>query len=113
MSIKLEPVQSSNLAAIGYDAAGALLIVVFSNGAKWKYEGVPAEVHQALMNAESKGRFFHTDIKPKYSATQYVDQAAEVAAASTDQVVDAQAPAEDSISGEEVALQGSTETTTG
>ena len=57
------PVQSSNLASVGYDSKTATLEVEFLNGSIYQYFGVPAEVHQGLMNAGSKGSYLDQNIK--------------------------------------------------
>lgn len=47
-------VESSNIAAIGF--ADGLMRVAFKNGNEYKYPGVTAEQHAAVMAADSKGR---------------------------------------------------------
>lgn len=61
--IEMIRVSSSNLAAIGYDAERKLLRVVFLSGAVYEYYGFPEHLHQALMGAESHGRFLDAYIK--------------------------------------------------
>ena len=56
-------VESSNLAAIGYDASEHVLEVEFLNGSVYRYEQVSPTVHEELMESESKGGFFHREIK--------------------------------------------------
>ncbi|WP_319542341.1 KTSC domain-containing protein [uncultured Pseudodesulfovibrio sp.] len=56
-------VTSSNLAAVGYDASTQQLYIKFNHGGTYVYSGVPEDVHQALMEAGSKGTFFHYNIK--------------------------------------------------
>ena len=58
-----EPVQSSNLASVGYDISTNVLEIEFLNGGVYQYYGVPAQVHEGLMNAGSKGSYFHHNIK--------------------------------------------------
>lgn len=60
------PVKSSNLSAIGYDPDLHELTVLFTTGAKYVYEGVSAEVHRTLMEAESVGRYFMQNVKGKF-----------------------------------------------
>jgi hypothetical protein len=36
----------------------------------WTYDSVPADVHEELMKAESKGKFFAARIKGVYQATK-------------------------------------------
>ena len=57
------PVQSSNLASVGCDSKTATLEIEFLNGGIYQYFGVPAEVHQGLMNAGSKGSYLDQNIK--------------------------------------------------
>lgn len=59
----LTPVTSSNLRAVGYDAGARELWVEFVNGSVYVYEGVPAEVHAALMAAPSHGKYFDAEVK--------------------------------------------------
>lgn len=64
--MKLDPVTSSNIAAIGYDHATKTLAVQFKSGDLWHYQGASAEHHRALMSAKSVGKHFHAHIKPKF-----------------------------------------------
>ena len=65
-SIPLTPVQSSNLAAIGYDAEARELRVQFQSGHIYSYVEVPPETWAQFQAAESKGRFYGAEIKGKY-----------------------------------------------
>lgn len=60
------PVSSTNIASIGYVADSLTLEVEFTNMAVYQYQGVPPEVHEAFMNAPSKGTFLHQSIKDQY-----------------------------------------------
>jgi len=53
-----EAVTSSNVRAIGYDAATSTMEVEFLNGGCYQYAPVEAGVHQELIEAESVGRHF-------------------------------------------------------
>ncbi|MBK8129608.1 MAG: KTSC domain-containing protein [bacterium] len=57
------PVQSSNIAAIGYDDTNAILEVEFLNGSIYQYYGVPHDTYESLMNAASKGSFLNSYVK--------------------------------------------------
>ena len=57
------PVQSSNLVSVGYELGTAILEIEFHSGGIYQYSGVPEDVHQGLMNAGSKGSYFHQNIK--------------------------------------------------
>jgi hypothetical protein len=62
--MELTPVKSSNVAAVGHE--GETLEVQFNNGTRYRYAGVPRETFDALIGAESVGRFFNTEIKPNF-----------------------------------------------
>ncbi len=57
------PVSSSNLASVGYDPLTTTLEVEFLNGRIYQYSGIPMEVYVGLMNAPSKGSFFHHHVR--------------------------------------------------
>jgi hypothetical protein len=59
-------VQSSALATIGYSKRLHILEVEFLNGAIYRYLNVPASVHQQLMAAASKARYYDQNIRRKY-----------------------------------------------
>lgn len=56
-------VESSNIAAFGYDQGSQTLVTQFTNGTRYSYEAVPLEVFGQLLAAESKGSAFHELIK--------------------------------------------------
>jgi hypothetical protein len=71
-NVIMEPVESSNLAAVGYDEENSNLFVLFQDknggpGQKYYYTGVPKSVYSELMAAPSKGRFLAAHIKGHYS----------------------------------------------
>ena len=51
--ITMEPVTSSNVEAVGYDAASMTLAVKFKSGATYRYFNVPATTYTQMKNAES------------------------------------------------------------
>lgn len=57
-------VESSNVLAVGYD--NGTLEVHFHSGGKYQYFDVPASVYENFLNADSKGKFLHYNIKNKY-----------------------------------------------
>ena len=61
------PVSSSDIRAIGYDNESQTLEVEFINGSVYQYAGVPPGEHDAIMNADSKGRYLHENVKRRYS----------------------------------------------
>ena len=60
------PVQSSNIASIGYDSTTLTLEVEFNTGAVYQYFDVPPQVHEAFVVAESKGHYLASNIKGVY-----------------------------------------------
>jgi hypothetical protein len=61
------PVTSSNLKSVGYDPQTQTLEIEFTSGAVYQYVNVPPEIHQALIKADSLGRYFNDNIKENYS----------------------------------------------
>lgn len=59
-------VASTNLGAVGYDAKTRTLEVEFLNDRVYQYRGVPQNIHDQLMRASSKGRFFNTYVRDSY-----------------------------------------------
>jgi len=59
-------VNSSSLRALGYDPEQQVLEVEFSSGALYRYEAVPPEAEQALLEADSLGRHFNQVFKPQH-----------------------------------------------
>ncbi|MDZ5458655.1 KTSC domain-containing protein [Azohydromonas lata] len=57
------PVSSSNLRAIGYEAATQTLRIAFVSSSIYEYYGVPASVHAGLMAASSHGSYLDAHIK--------------------------------------------------
>jgi len=68
--VVMHPVTSSNLVAVGYDKEGQLLHVEFKNGLTYAYQGVPDQLYQDLLSAESLGSFFHKNIRTDYPYTK-------------------------------------------
>lgn len=63
-------VDSSNIEAVGYDPETLELHVQFRNGRTYVYYSVEDWTYQELLNAESKGTFLNTRIKPNYQFGQ-------------------------------------------
>lgn len=64
--MKLTPIESSLILAIGYDKGTQVLEVVLRNELSYEYDGVPPEVYEMFMRAESKGRFFVENVRDVY-----------------------------------------------
>lgn len=59
----MQPVDSSNLAAVGYNSSSQTLRIRFNDGSLYEYSGVPEHVHNGLLSAPSKGRYFDQQVK--------------------------------------------------
>ena len=59
-------VNSSNINSIGYDETEKILEIEFHGGGIYQYSNVGNDIYHQLMNASSKGRFFHRFIRDKY-----------------------------------------------
>lgn len=64
--MRLKPVQSEMLIAAGYDKKWRILQVIFRTGETYRYKGVPSSTYDALMSADSKGKYMHTHIIGHY-----------------------------------------------
>lgn len=59
-------VESTTLAAVAYDDVRELLRLEFRSRAIYQYFGVPPAVHQALLQAASKGSYFNKVIRGRF-----------------------------------------------
>ncbi len=64
--MKRVAVSSRSLRSLGYDLDEQALEVEFHNGSVYRYEQVPPEVVQALLEADSLGRYFNQVFKPQH-----------------------------------------------
>ena len=60
-------VTSSNIRTVGYETDNQILEIEFNSGAVYQYANVPISEYEGLMNADSKGKYFHANIKDRYS----------------------------------------------
>lgn len=56
-------VESSTIVSVGYDLPERLLQLEFCSRAIYHYFGVPVGVHEALLEAPSKGSYFNRVIR--------------------------------------------------
>ena len=59
-------VDSAAIQTIDYDTDRAKLFVRFTSGERYVYVGVPPEVCRSFLDADSKGHFFHEEIRDQY-----------------------------------------------
>jgi len=64
--IPRQSVQSSAIAKVGYSKRRHILEIEFANGAVYRYLDVPVMVYRDLMSAESKARFYDSNIRRHY-----------------------------------------------
>ena len=64
--MKMSPVESSSVSAIGYDKATQELHVDFHGSGRYVYHNVPPEKYQAVMSGESIGKALHQHIKGQF-----------------------------------------------
>ena len=65
-----QPVSSSNICSIGYDAKSQTLEMEFHSGGIYQYFNVPESIYNALMSASSHGSYFHRHIEDRYRWTK-------------------------------------------
>lgn len=65
--LKMVAVQSSNVDAVGYEAASSSMHIKFKNGATYKYADVPQGVYTALLESSSVGSFLSDNVKGKFT----------------------------------------------
>lgn len=64
--MRVTAVSSTTLATVAYDEAREILQLEFRSRAIYQYGGVPRAMHEALLIAPSKGRFFNQAIRGRY-----------------------------------------------
>ena len=64
--MRVATVESTTLTTVAYDESRKLLQLEFCSQAVYLYFGVPSAVHQALLGAPSKGRYFNQTIRGQF-----------------------------------------------
>lgn len=57
------PVESSHIAAVGYDPSTQQMHMQFKNGGGGYHANVPPEKHAAFMASNSKGQHYHQNFR--------------------------------------------------
>lgn len=60
------PVDSSNIAAVGFDSTSETLEVEFKNGAVYQYFDVPERTYEELRDASSVGGYLASHVKGSF-----------------------------------------------
>jgi hypothetical protein len=66
VEIQLQPVKSSHISAVGYDADSGTLVVEYGSGSRYAWYGVSQADYDGLMSADSAGKFMHGTIEAMY-----------------------------------------------
>jgi hypothetical protein len=64
--MQLTTVESSMIYAVGYDEESRTLEVVFNSGGVYRYLGVPKNVYEGLLAADSKGSYMQANVIDVY-----------------------------------------------
>ena len=67
VTVERIPVESSMLRSVGFDAESETLELEFHKGDVWQYFGVPVEVYEHLMKADSHGSYATSFIIGSYA----------------------------------------------
>jgi hypothetical protein len=62
-----QQVESSCLTWVGYDAGTRVLDLTFRHGGVYRYFEVPPTLHESLLKAPSKGRFFAAELRDHFT----------------------------------------------
>ena len=65
--IPRQPVSSSDIASLGYDAATQTLEIEFHATGVYRYFSVPVEIFATLQTTPSPGKYFLQNIKGKFA----------------------------------------------
>lgn len=64
--MKRTAITSSTIKEAGYDLNSNTLEIVFNDGRRYEYFGVPEAVYLGLLEATSAGKYFHRMIRDRY-----------------------------------------------
>lgn len=71
-NIKMTPVISSNIVAIGYDRENKVLRVIFKGNSSYLYFNVEEEVYNNLAQSESKGKTLNESVVRQKDKYKYI-----------------------------------------
>ena len=78
-TIRFKTVNSSMLRRVRYDPKNRFLDVVFRTGEIYRYQGVPPDEYNGLMNVESHGKYMQMHIIDRYEVLRLENQESSVA----------------------------------
>lgn len=65
-----QSINSTDLNSVGYDPDSQTLEIEFNSGGIYQYFNVPETVYNALMNANSHGKYFNQNIRDVYQCSK-------------------------------------------
>ena len=65
--MKMHKIESAFIQEAGYEEEAEVMKIVFGNGKSFDILNVPVEVFEEFLNAESQGKFYHKEIKNKFT----------------------------------------------
>lgn len=68
INMKLNPINSSNIKAIGWE--NNTLHIQFRNGSVYEYKDVPKEEYDAMLKSDFVGSYYHKNIKGNYTCNK-------------------------------------------
>lgn len=63
VTVKLNPLKSSNIEGANFDPATGVMTVKFKNGGTYHYQGCKQDHYDGLCSAKSAGKYLHQTIK--------------------------------------------------
>jgi hypothetical protein len=64
--MKRQAVESTTMRSVGYNHANQVLEVEFQSGAIYQYLDIAPAIYKGLVDAESKGQYFNSEIRDSY-----------------------------------------------
>ena len=68
------PVVSSQIKSVGYHYQMCMMVIEFTNGSVYTYDGVPADIYETLIESKSKGTYFHKRIRDEFNTKKVEDK---------------------------------------
>ena len=68
MPVITHNIGSSLIETAGYDQQKKEMVVKFKTGGTYIYSQIPRDLFNAFLDAESPGKFFHSNIRHKFDA---------------------------------------------
>jgi hypothetical protein len=61
-----QEVESTTMRSVGYNQTKQILEIEFQSGMIYQYLDIPPAIYKELLEAESKGRYFNSEIRDTY-----------------------------------------------